>query len=109
MVFSSSLVVGCWLLVVATPTTGGEAQHKREKVGVPYLSLERNNIEAHIHSEFFCVGKLTMEVPYHTPPSSNFASKSPNKSVNQLKLAATKKSEKGGTLNKRLTTFSHKG
>ena len=34
--------------------------------------------------------------------SGKFASKSPNKSVNQLKLAATKKSKKGGTLNKKL-------
>ena len=48
-----------------------------------------------IHSEFFLRGQAD---DGGIPPSSNFASKSPNKSVNSTKLAATKKSKKRGTL-----------
>ena len=47
------------------------------------------------HSEFFLRGQAD---DGGIPPSSNFASKSPNKSVNSTKLAATKKSKKRGTL-----------
>ncbi len=51
------------------------------------------------HSEFFVHGEAD---DGGIPPTSNFASKMPNKSVNQLKLAATKKSKKRGNLNKTL-------
>ena len=72
----------------------------------PQQNLRAARVSLHNPSEFLLRGEGD---DAQICASSNFASKSPNKSVNQLKLAATKKSKKGGTLNRRSTTISHKG